>query len=109
MKAWHNVSIGTDLLKQEYQTTLIPEQSHLHVKFAGPEMIKSDQDKVDMWSARIEQGEATVIDMIMDLRGVDRDAAMELLKENQEINDLAMGVSDGGSISDDASDQSGRA
>lgn len=92
VKAWHNVSIGTDLLDREYQTTLIPEQSEIHVKFAGPEMIKSEAEKIDSWQRRIEAGEATVVDMMMDLRGVDKESALELLKENAQIEREIMGV-----------------
>jgi hypothetical protein len=85
IKEFHNASIGTDLLDSKYQTSLIPESSQVMVKFAGPEMIKSDEEKANMWIKRIEQGEATVIDMIQDLRGVDREMAFEIAQDNMAI------------------------
>ncbi len=105
IRRWHNVSLGTDLLDSQYQSTQISEESQLFIRYAGPEMIQSDSDKVDLWSKRIEAGEATVVDMMMDLRGVDKDQALELLKENEQIADMIMGGSDGSGIARSASDE----
>ena len=85
VKRWHNVAIGTDLLKPEYLSSQLSEQSKLMMRFAGPEMVKSEQDKINAWIQRIEQGEATVVDMTMDLRGVDKAQALEILKQNRDI------------------------
>lgn len=107
IKGWHNVSLGTDLLNPEYQSTAIPEESECFVKFAGPEMIKSEMDRVALWEKRIEQGEATVVDMMMDLRGVDRDSALEILRENQEV-EASLGGMDASNIAVGTSDEAGR-
>lgn len=85
VKRWHNVSIGTDLLRPEYLSSQLSDQSKLMMRFAGPEMVKSEQDKINAWIQRIEQGEATVVDMTMDLRGVDKAQALEILRENRDI------------------------
>lgn len=92
VKAWHNVATGTDLLDRTYQASAIPEQSELFIQYAGPELVKSEIDKVDLWSRRIEAGEATVVDMMMDLRNVDKDQAIELLKENGTIEREMLGM-----------------
>lgn len=105
VRRWHNVSLGSDLLRSQYLSTQISDQSRLFTRYAGPEMVQSDSDKVSLWNQRIEAGEATVVDMMMDLRGVDRNQAMELLKENQEIENMIMGGSDGGDITGPASDE----
>lgn len=86
IKAWHNASIGaSNLLDKKYVSTQLPESSEVSVDFGGPEMIKSDSEKVDLWMKRIEAGEATVVDMTMDLRKVDKEKAMEIVKENLEL------------------------
>ena len=85
VKRWHNVAIGTDLLRPEYLSSQLSDQSKLMMSFAGPEMVKSEQDKINAWIQRIEQGEATVVDMTMDLRGVDKAQALEILKENRDL------------------------
>lgn len=92
IKAIHNASLGSDLLDREYQSTNIAEESELTINFAGPEMITTQNDKIDMWKKRIEEGEATVVDMMMDLRGVGRDRAMEILQENQSIEAVLGGM-----------------
>lgn len=85
IKGWHNVSIGTGILDPEFVSSTIPESSELMIMFAGPEMIKTEGERVDTWTKRIEAGESTVVDMMMDLRGVDKEAALDLIKENREI------------------------
>ena len=85
VKNYHNLSLGTDLLDRKYQTKAFPEDSQVMVQFSGPEMVKSDDEKVETWIKRIEQGEATVIDMIKDLRGVDRQMAEEIALDNLSI------------------------
>jgi hypothetical protein len=85
IKAWHNVSLGNDLLDRSYQSTNIPMESELVVKFSGPEMVVSQSEKIDIWTKRIEAGEATVIDMMMDIRGVDQGTAIKLLQENESL------------------------
>ena len=105
IKGWHNVSLGNDLLASKYQSTNIPEDSELSIQYAGPEMVKTEQDKIDTWNKRIEAGESTVVDMMMDLRGVDKDMALELLKENSEIENQLMGDINGSGRSELTSNQ----
>ena len=92
IKAWHNALIGTGLLDPEFQAAALPEDSEVFVKFAGPEMVQTQNDKIDVWMKRIEAGEATVVDMMMDLRDVDKETALELLDENRELEEKIVGV-----------------
>lgn len=92
VKAWHNVSLGTSLLDNKYKSTKISEDSELSIQFGGPEMIKSEAERIDNWDKRIERGESTVIDMMMDLRGISQEEAEERLEKNKEIELRTMGV-----------------
>lgn len=108
VKAWHNTAIGKGLLDPEYTSTLIPEDSELSIKFSGPEMVQSQSDKIDMWTKRIEAGEASVVDMIMDLRGIEStDEAIEVLKYNDEVNMMAFGGARADQIPGSTSNQEG--
>ena len=105
VKAWHNVSLGTDLLESKYQSANISEDSELMISFGGPEMIKSENERIDAWMKRIEAGEATVVDMVMDMRGVTKEQALEILKENQEVENLLMEAMDANRESEPTSNE----
>lgn len=109
IKAWHNAAIGNDMLDSEFISTTIPDTSDVNVKFAGPELVTSDSDKISMWRDRIEEGEATVIDMTMDLRQVDKEMALEIIKDNQQITMELLGGMDANRETEQASNQEGEA
>lgn len=78
VKAWHNNA--PELLNDKYKTSNISDESELMVKFAGPEMLQTEQEKVDVWQSKIDMGIASRIDAIMAIEGLDKDAAEERLK-----------------------------
>ena len=92
VRAWHNVSLGTSLLDNKYKTTKISDDSELSIQFGGPEMIKSEAERIDNWDKRIERGESTVIDMMMDLRGISKEEAEEVFENNNKLEMKTMGV-----------------
>jgi hypothetical protein len=84
VKAWHNVSLQSDLLLPEYKSTTIPETSVVSPCYASPEMIKTEKEQLEIWQLKEEMGVASRVDAIMELYGVDRDAAVEKLSEIQK-------------------------
>jgi hypothetical protein len=82
IRAWHNKSIGTNLLEKKYVSTTIHEDSEVAPDFAGPEMIQSEEERITNWRSKIEDGLASRVDAIMDLESIDtRDRAIERLAE----------------------------
>jgi hypothetical protein len=81
IKSWINVLIGTDQLDQEYQITRISEDTEMFIKFAEPMMVQSRQEKVDAIQKEIELGLMSRIEGIMELRGIDKEKAMQLATE----------------------------
>ena len=109
IKAWHNVAIGTDLLGSEYLSTAIPDSSYLSVQFAGPEMVMNKREKAELWQSRIDAGEATLVDMIMDMRGLSREEAIEVARENMQIERMLLGDDDASGQSEQSGNEEGEA
>jgi hypothetical protein len=79
IKAWHN--LAPELLADKYKTSQLSEDTELMIQFAGPEMLQTEQEKVDVWSSKVENGFASRIDAIAALEGIDREEAEERIKE----------------------------
>lgn len=79
VKAWHNNA--SKLLDPKYNTATLPDDSELQIQFAGPEMLQTEQEKVDVWQSKIEMGIASRIDAIMGIEGLSKDAAKDRLEE----------------------------
>ena len=79
IKSWNN--LAPELLNPKYTTSQISEDSELMISYAGPEMLQTEQEKVDVWASKIEAGVASRVDAIMNLEGLDREKAIERLEE----------------------------
>lgn len=81
IKQWHNALSGTNLLLPKYKTSVLPESSELFVKFAGPELLQTEQEKLDVWASKIENGLASRVDALMAIEGISRDEAIERISQ----------------------------
>ena len=79
MKAWLNSA--PELLDKKYHTGVMPEDSELMIQYAGPEMLQTEQEKVDVWQSKIDMGIASRIDALMAIEGLTRENAEERLEE----------------------------
>jgi hypothetical protein len=84
IKKWHNVLKGTKTLDPKYQTAIISEESDVAVVFQKPEMIQTQKEQMELIELKIEQGLMSKVDAIMELENLDREAAIERLKEIEE-------------------------
>ena len=80
IKAWLNLYSGTDILDRKYWTTEIRD-SELSIVFSTPEMVKTEQEKIDSWNLKIEAGFASRLDAIMDLYNMSKEEAEEKILE----------------------------
>jgi hypothetical protein len=83
-RAWYQVTVGTNMLKPELNFGVWPDNATQTVKFSGPEMIRTEADKEDsviklLGSKLISKKEA-----IMELRGVEREKAEEIIEEIED-------------------------
>ena len=90
VKAWHNRLRETDLLDDKYKTVELPQESRVIVEFRQPELIQSPEDRINVWSRKIEEGLASRVDALMDLKGLSRDEAVQKLLEIEEDESFMM-------------------
>lgn len=81
MRAWYTVIRGTVQLEPEYDFGEWPEESEVIVTYTGPEMVQTATDKEDSIIKRLEAGLISKKEAIMELRGVDKDMALKIMKE----------------------------
>ena len=88
VKAWHNVLKGTDSLDSKYWAADLPEDSEVIVHYKGPEAIQSESEELEIISRKLELGLMSRVDVIMEQEKLDRDQAVERIKEidDSEIN-----------------------
>jgi hypothetical protein len=79
IKAWVNALSNTDMLKDEYKTSELPDSSELAVTFKRPETIQTPEEKLNLIERKMDLGLMSKIDAIMELYNLDRDAAEEKL------------------------------
>jgi len=89
IKAWQNNV--PELLDRKYQTGNLSENAELMVQYAGPEMLQTEQERVDVWASKVENGFASRVDALMALEGIDKDAALERIMEIDENGDFQQG------------------
>ena len=90
VKAWYNASVKNPdkFIDRKWIHGALSEDSEVEIKFSGPEMIQSDEDKVRIWNEKIEAGLASRIEAIMDMRNVEREEAEKILEQIKEDEDL---------------------
>lgn len=92
VKAWHNNA--PDLLDDKYKTSQLSEDSELLINYAGPEMLQTEQEKVDVWASKVDNGFASRVDAIMAMEGLDKDGAEERIMEIDKDGDFEQGRAD---------------
>lgn len=87
VKAWLNALRDSDILDDEYKAGQLPDDSELYVKYSRPETIQTPDEKLSIIERKLDLGLMTKVDAIMELYGIDKDAAEERLRmidgENQ--------------------------
>lgn len=81
IREWYTVIRGTALLDQEYDFGEWPEDAEMCVKFAQPQMIRTEADKEASVVYRLENGLMSRVEAIEELRGVSKDEAQKIADE----------------------------
>jgi hypothetical protein len=82
IKAWHNAAIGNpELLDPRYVGAQIPEDASCQVTFAGPEMVQTEREKLEVVEKKIDMGLLSRIEAIEIVRDVSKERAMEIALE----------------------------
>jgi len=79
IKTWLKVLQDDDKgqLEDRFKIANLPEDSTVSVVFNRPELIQTEQEKVTMWTDKMEQGFASRVDALMDLNNLTRESAIE--------------------------------
>lgn len=93
IKLWHNTLRDTDQLRDEFKTALLPEESEVQVEYKKPEMIQTKLEKLDYNLKKLESGLISRVEILMDLEGIDREKAEEVLAaiDMDEAQGVALG------------------
>ena len=86
ISAWLTALDTTTNIEDKYKVRNIPEDSQVKVKFARPEMVKSESEELDILEREISLGISSPIKAIMDREGLSREDAVDLY--NQYSNDF---------------------
>lgn len=86
---WNNTLKGTDAILPEYQIAQLPEDPELEVCFAKPQVQQSASELEDSVIKKMEARLISRVEAIMELRGVNKEQAQEILKEIDQ-EDLSM-------------------
>lgn len=84
VKAYVNTYGASDLW--DYELTSIPEDAEILVEFQKPEMIQSEQEKLDAQAKKLDIGLTSRIRALMELHGISKDQAVELAEEIDKEN-----------------------
>jgi len=86
IKAYLNTYSGTNVLN--YNIARIPDNAGIEIDFHKPEMIKTDEDKLNIIERKLDLGLISKIDAIMEDRGIDKDEATKI----KQMIDAEMGI-----------------
>jgi len=104
IKAWLNVLNNSTDLDSKYKTGVISQDASIEVSFYQPEMILSENEKIEMIERKIGLGIMSQTEAIMESRGLtDKD---EALKIREEINGETFGQGADQFERDEPNDQS---
>lgn len=83
VKKWNNTyyNVTENGFIPELSGVLIPEDSELNIKFNGPEMQLSEQEKLAVIQQKIELGLMSRVEAVMMDRGIDKEDAEKILKD----------------------------
>lgn len=88
MRAWSNklqgVSVEEGGLRAELQNGQIREELEMTVKFETPEMIQTKREEEESHSRKLKEGSMSLVEVVMEQRGVEEDKAIEILEKIQE-------------------------
>lgn len=78
IKAW--IINASDQLDEEYQIQL-QESASVKVEFHEPQMVQTEQEKIDYWQNRVDAGFASRVEAIMDIDGCSRKDALKKIED----------------------------
>lgn len=93
--SWHNALRDTNQLDPEFKTQLISDDASIEVEFQKPEMIQTENEKVQNIREKMELGLISRVDAIAELNGVDRESALDIIKRietDEGVNATAEGI-----------------
>lgn len=76
---------GTSFLDKKYWCK-IPDDSEVTVIFKRPELVQGDSEKADTVIKKLDNGLMSKVEAVMELRGVNREMAEQILAKIQEDN-----------------------
>ena len=77
------------MLKDIYQLTVMPEGLDVNVEFAKPEMIKTEMEMLEVAQKEIEMGLTSRVHVLMKLKGMSKEDAINYLKEVDQFSGVA--------------------
>jgi hypothetical protein len=81
IKAWLDRLKNTDALDPKYYTDTFGTKGSMSINFKGPENVMSEADQLDLIERRIDGGTMSRVSAIMKLENLNKDEAIEYLKE----------------------------
>lgn len=99
IKAWHNTLRDTDQLDEKYKTQPFPEDSEVQVKFARPEMVTTEKEKLEAIQLKMDLGIISQRMAVKEFHDVDDERVDEIMEEiagemnanNQDQDELLSG------------------
>lgn len=91
VKRWHNALRDTDQLSDKYKAAELPDESEIIVEFSRPEMLKTDQEKLEVYAKKEELGLMSSVMFIMEEKGMSELEALEYLervKTHQQVKPM---------------------
>lgn len=83
VKAMLNNFKGTEILSEEYYTADLPESSKLRIKYAEPQSVISETDRLDIIERKKDLGILDQIGIIAEYENISRGEARDLLAEQE--------------------------
>lgn len=84
LKVYVNTYGNTDVLP-EYKLGQIPDDAKVSILYSGPELVLTESEKIDLGQKKVESGFYTQVEATMEVRGVSREEAEKINKENQAM------------------------
>ena len=81
----------TDQLSDKYKAAELPDESEIVVEFSRPEMLKTDQEKLEVYAKKEELGLMSSVMFIMEEKGMSELEALEYLekvKTHQQVKPM---------------------
>jgi len=90
IRAYINTYQGSDVLGPEFQIGQIPEDAYMTIEYAEPQMMQTQQEKLDFLEKKMDLGLISRVDAFKEMYGIDEEAAVKMISEidgqNQRVN-----------------------